>query len=172
MRTDIAPEFASAIERLDTAPGYLVQIDFPVPYRGSTRGDLTYNGQVWIAANVKITGISFNAAADQRGTLAFFDADGALTALLQHHGIADRRITIYAFDAGAIDHPVGVFVGAGSKVSGDDMGNVTIEMASLTGRMVTLPRLFITPENGFNHVPVAGTKYVIGQTTYTMETRR
>ncbi|MDR2173664.1 MAG: hypothetical protein LBE32_05615 [Burkholderiales bacterium] len=171
MRTDIAPPIAAAVEKPHTAPGYLLQIDFPVPLRCSTRGNVMYGGHVWVAMSVKIEGITFNVAGAQKGALTFFDADSAIAGLLQNHGIADRKVTIHYFDADAIDHPVCVFTGTGNKVSGSK-GNIVVAFANMTGRTSMLPRRFIAPEFGFNHIVPDGAIDKIGTTTHIWQVRR
>ncbi|MDR0249834.1 MAG: hypothetical protein LBI35_00730 [Burkholderiales bacterium] len=171
MRTDIASPMDDAIERHHTAPGYLLQIDFPVPLRCSNRGNVMYDGQVWISMAMKIEGITFNSAGAQKGTLTFFDSDSSIAGLLQNHGIADRKITVYYFDADAVDYPVCVFTGTGNKVSGT-RGAIVIAFANMTGRTSRLPRRFIAPEFGFNHIIPDGAIDKIGTVTHTWQVRR
>jgi hypothetical protein len=171
MRTDIAPPMADAIDQHHTAPGFLLQIDFPAPLRCSTRGDVMFDGYVWLSMSMKIEGITFNEAGAQRGTLTFFDADSSIAGLLQHHGIADRRVTIFYFDADATEYPVCVFSGTGNKVSGSK-GNIVITFANMTGRTSMLPRRFIAPEFGFNHIVPDGAIDKIGTITHTWQVRR
>ncbi|MDR0250697.1 MAG: hypothetical protein LBI35_05245 [Burkholderiales bacterium] len=171
MRTDIAPQMDDAIERHHTAPGYLLQIDFPSPLRCSTRGNVMFDGHVWVSMSMKIEGITFNSAGAQKGTLTFFDSDSSIAGLLQNHGIADRKITVLYFDAGAVEHPVCVFTGTGNKVSGCK-GNIVIAFANMTGRTSCLPRRFIAPEYGFNHITPDGAIDKIGSATHTWQVRR
>lgn len=172
MRTDISQEMTDAIEQHHTSPGYLIEINFPSPLRCSTRGTVAALGHVWISTSVQVEGITFNVAAAQKGKLTFFDPDGSIGSLLSHHGLADREIVIYHFDAEAIDHPVCVFVGSGGRVSGDSKGKIVIEIASLTGRTTYLPRRYIAPEFGFNHIVPDGAIDKVGTITHTWKVRR
>lgn len=156
MRT-LSANTQSEVSQPVTQPGYLVEIFFSVANRLSTRGDITWNGYTWVSSDVRITGLSWDGSADQKGTLQLGNTDNAFGSLVLNEGVADRAINIYQFygAAPAAGDPVFVFSGVGdaAEIYPD---KVSITLTSAASKTLASPRNFITKANGFNHLPAAG----------------
>lgn len=144
-----------------TLPGYLVEIMFSTPFRVSSRGDINWDGKVFIAWGFDVQGLDTDAARSAlQGTLDFLNTDNALGTLVLNEGVADRAIRvwqIYGEAPGTFD-PVPMFAGAGDDASLDPKaGRCQITLMQAGGVTLFAPRSYITREAGFNFLPASGT---------------
>lgn len=143
-----------------TAPGYFVEILFSTPLRFSSRGTITWNGNTWLAWDVRPAGLS--ADSDQStaaGNITLGNSDFSLGIVVLAQGIVDRAINIWKFygESPATADPVQVFAGVGAEVTLDPTkGIVTIGLQQAGGRSAYSPRRYITAEQGFSFLPAAG----------------
>lgn len=157
-----------------TRPGILVEIYWSVVGRYSSIGDVLWAGNSYVAADVMVSNLKWDAKGEQSGRLTLGNADLAAGALLLNEDVADRRIVIYDVDAAALadDDPVCVFDGVGDAASLDpESHKLIIELASGGTQTTFLPRRFISPATGFNHLQPAGTRIAFGNEVYTLERR-
>ena len=140
----------------DTEPGYFVEIQFPSGIvRFTSRDTDTWNGGVWIAAAIKVSGIE---GGGQRGSIEYFDADAAMRTLILADGINDVRVRIWKYYAGALAtaDPAMIFDGVGDGAS-IKASRVAIGLTRSGSRTVMSPRHRIGPGTGFNFLPPEGT---------------
>lgn len=145
-----------------TSPGYFVEILFTSPLRVSSRGTLTWSGNVWTGWDVRVSGLAFDGSASaQNGTLILGNTDLSVGSLVLNQGVADRAVNIWAFlgDAPATADPVQIFAGVGDAVTSidPDKGTVTISLQQSAAGVLYCPRRYITRENGFSVLPPVGT---------------
>lgn len=162
----LAAELALTITR----PGYLVEIGFASPVRLSTMGDITWSGTTWLAADVKVSGISQDGKGANKAALALGNTDSTFGALVLNEGIADRPIRIWAIYAGATATPdaVQVFdgVGDGADISPDKVAVTLVEQSNMT---LSAPRRFISKATGFSSLQPAGTKIAFNGELFILE---
>lgn len=143
-----------------TTPAYFIEILFASPLRLSSRETLTWSGNSWLKWDVRVDGLSAEAASStQDGRLVVGDADNTLAALVLAEGVADRTINVWKFygSAPAAADPVQVFAGVGDTADLDpDAGSVTIRLALRGGTTLFSPRRYITRAEGFNFLPASG----------------
>lgn len=160
MRT-ISTGMATEIARVVTTPGYFVEVLFTTPLRFSSRGQINWGGQVWLARDVNVQNIAFDAAGSvQNGTIELGDTDGALAAVLLAQGVADKAVNVWAFytDAPGVDDPELIFAGSGDGWSLTEAARkVVLTVRQFKASTSSAPRVRITPERGFNFLPVPGT---------------
>lgn len=172
MRTVSTPT-ANAIAARGTAPGWLVQIGWTPVSRLASGDDLTWNGYVWAAADVNVSGLKWGQSGVVGGTLRLGNALAQWSALALNQGLAGVLISIWAYDrsaTGATD-PVLVFVGEGGQFS-LDADEVLIEIASRRTRALKSPRYRIVAANGFSQLPVAGSSFRWGNQRYILRRDR
>jgi hypothetical protein len=149
-----------------TRPGYLVEMAFSTPLYLSSIGDVSWDGKTWVAADVRVNGLSRDERGGGAGQIVLGNALLDYGALVLNEGVADRAIRVWAVWAGVID-PVAEFNGVGDAA---DIGEkVTISLAAQGTRALYSPRRFINSSTGFNTLLPRGTKLAIGNTTYILE---
>ena len=152
-----------------TRPGYLVQIGYSTVLRLSTMGTISWAGQTWAAANVKVSGISQDGNGAASGSLQLGNTDGAYGALVLTEGAADVPLTVWACYAGATASGDPVLladcVADGAEI---DAEKVTLTLAPQKNGTLHSPRVFISKPT-FNFLQPAGTKIVAGGETFTLE---
>jgi hypothetical protein len=152
-----------------TCPGYLVQLGYSATLYLSTMGDISYSGQAWSGANIKLSGISADGAGSNKASLTLGNADGAYGALVLNEGASDIEVVVWACYAGATATGDAVQVFAGATDGADiDAEKVTLQLAAQKNKTLYCPRVFIAKPI-FNFLQPAGTKIVAGNETYTLE---
>lgn len=154
-----------------TRPGYLIQIGFTsYTYKLSTLGSITWNGDLWVESDVKISGIGQDGSGAITGSITLGNTDGLFGAVVLTYGVSDVPIDIYAVYAGATAQgdPVKVFSGV---ADGADIGTrlVTLNLTSQGNNTLYSPRVFINKAAGFSHlmprgtpIPANGENYILG----------
>ena len=154
-----------------TQPIYLIEIGFTPPLRLSTRGDVTWAGNLWSGGETIVVGsLDADGSGRQSGAVQIGNLDDYMGALVLSQGVADRPMKVWKADGAALDaaDPVLVFDGVveGADV---DTSRVSLSLAGSGTRSAFAPRRVIGAASGFNFLLPAGTKIKIGATTYTLE---
>lgn len=154
-----------------TQPLYLIEIGFSPALRLSTRGDVTWSGQVWSGGETIAVGrLDADGSGRQSGTIQIGNLDDYVGTLVLAQGVADRPVRVWKADGTALDvaDPALVFDGViqGADV---DTSRVSLSLAGSGTRSAFAPRRVIGAASGFNFLMPAGTKIKIGATTYILE---
>jgi hypothetical protein len=161
MTRTISAALTTAIGLDVVAPGYLVEIAFGTPLRLSSRGTLSWSGSAWTAWDVRVQGLGISAGQSSgAGSLSIGNADYSVSALVLGEGIANRVVNVWAFytESPATADPVHVFAGVADDAQIDPTrGVVTVSLVQTNARALFAPRLYITPESGFSHLPAPST---------------
>lgn len=148
----------------------LVQVDFPTPARWSSMSTFTWNSFTWTAAAVAVEGLQVQPLQVQ-GTLVLGNLDDVAGTLVLTHGVQDRAITIYGYDAAATAAPDVVWlataVGGSAQVGPRD---VRISLRHRT-EMQMSPRTYVGPASGFTRLLAAGTVMRINGTAIVLDRR-
>ena len=167
LSSSLSTAFAGPVQR----PGWLVSIQFSTSTtRLSSMQDTTYGGQTYYAADVDVSKVSLDQQGGIRGNLVLGNLDDGFGALVLGEGVADRQITITAFDAGAVGTdadfvPIAVAIGGRARI---DPAKVSIDLRSPVA-YVSTPRAFINAAHGFTYLLPAGVEFKIGGQTYKLE---
>lgn len=132
------------------APGYLVDMRIsPSPLRFSTRGELTWNGLVFIPAVLTVSGLVDDSS---EGLLTFKDPSLAIQTLARTVNLVGRRVAIARFYEGAtgLTDPIWFFEGviAGAREAAPPVLEVPLSRVSAM-RGLTPPRR-VNRASGFN----------------------
>ena len=155
-----------------TRPGYFIRLGYSAVLRLSTMGDLSWAGQAWSSASIRVSGLGQDGGAANTGTITLGNADLAYGALILNEGASDIPGSVWAVYAGATasGDPVLQFEGVtdGATFSEDHM---QVSMSLVAQGVTTLysPRRFINKASGFNFLQPAGTKIVFGNETFVLE---
>lgn len=149
----------TATQKPVTQPGFLMQAGFAFPIRYSSRRDVTFNGQTFIAANLKVGAIKqqANGAVTLQATVG--NSDGAFGAVCLAEAPQEKAISIWKFYEGATGaaDPFLYFSGAIDSVSfADDRSSVSLTLSSLNQGTLFIPRRRISADTGFNRLLPAG----------------
>ena len=153
-----------------TRPGYLVRLGYSTTLYLSTLGDVSWDGQAWIAKDMKVSSVSQSGAGSNTGALEVGNTDDAFGALVLNEGASEIPVTVWAVYAGATatDDPVMVFNGV---TDGADISTSRVSFSLVPQRNDTLysPRVFINKAAGFNFLQPAGTRIAFGNETFVLE---
>lgn len=172
MARDVSSHLYADLTAAVTAPGYLLRIDWSSPQGYCTRTSLTYAGMSFNERGFTVRGVlpSVDSSESANGTVSIHDPDSSVEQFVLNEGIEEKRIRLWAFsgDVGAnsaidLTNPVLLFdgYGAGAQVN-PAAGSVQIQLQSAANRMSVAPRVRITKELGFLHLPVNGQEYEFG----------
>jgi hypothetical protein len=160
MKKTVSANVQTEIVKTITRPGYLVEIAFSTPFRISTRGDVNWNGGVFITWGAQVD-MEFDASRSAvGGTLTLQNTENALGTLVLLEGVADRPIRIWSFygETPGLHDVVPQLFGVGDSASiNPSKGTVTISVMQSGGSTLFAPRAYITREAGYNFLPAAGT---------------
>lgn len=129
---DLSAAFLAEAGATVKRPLWLVQIDFDPVVRLCSWGDITYDGQVWAGADLRVDGIDSGASGEQAGALTLGNASLEWSALILGEGIADRPVRIWQSYLGAI-------TGAGDLVAITARGGLLIGYLDAATAGVVLP---------------------------------
>jgi hypothetical protein len=172
MARDISVSLLADLTAAVTAPGYLLQIDFTSPLRACTRTTLTFQGASFVERGFTVQGLmpSVDSSEAVDGTLTMHDPDAAVEQLVLSEGIEEKRIRVWAYSgdvsySSQLDllNPVLLYDGYGSEAQIDPArATVTITLQAARSLMSVSPRVRMTKETGFTHLPVSGQEYEFG----------
>lgn len=163
MRT-LTTAISNATQATVTTPAYFVELAYSTVVRLSSRGDQSWNGQIWTSG--RLGKIVFG----ETGSIDLINSDLAYSALILNEGAADIGCKVWKFyaDNPAVDDPVLVFDGVlNGAVIGPSV--VAVKLAEENSRTLFSPRRFISPATGFNHLRPAGSKILWNGQTYILE---
>lgn len=152
-----------------TQPGYLVSFAFSTPVYWSSLGDVTWNGQLYTGADLRVEGLSRGETSAQRASLSIGNLDLAVGAIVLNEGVADKAVNIYTVYSGATatDDVVQEFSGVGAAAEVDK--RVIITMNGQGSQRAFAPRRRISPDTGFNYVLPAGSIITVSGEFYKLE---
>lgn len=149
--TEIAIDF--------TRPVYLVKMIFPAETKYlSTRGQITFDGDVYIEGQVSVGTVVWNADGSQSGSLTLSNEANAASALLLGTSANDMIVEIYKtylIAAGGNTTPQVYIKGS---LDGSDIGYAksVLNILSTTAATAFIPNRYHTADEGFNWLPVDG----------------
>ncbi len=172
MKKSVTPALTAEIAKDITLPGYLVEIGFTTPFRASTRGDITWNGSVFITYGFSVD-VNIDAGRSALGgSITFNNTENAIGTLVLLEGVADRTVKIWQIygDTPGLYDVVPLLFGVGDEASIDPTsGRVSVSVMQAGGATLFAPREYITREAGFNQVPATGTIINWGGEQYRLE---
>lgn len=172
MKKTVTVQVQTEIAQPVTKPGYLVEIAFSTPLRLSSRGDINWNGGVFITWGFDVQ-IDVDATRSAlAGSVVLNNTENALGTLVLLEGVADRQIKVWQIygDAPGLYDVVPHFFGSCDEASIDPTnGRVSISVMQSGGVTLYAPRTYITREAGFNFLPAAGTIIPWGGEQYRLE---
>jgi hypothetical protein len=152
-----------------TRPGYLVQLSYVTPVFLSTIGTVSWNGNVWSASDVRVSGIGrVGTGVGDRAGVSMGNTDNAFSALVLNQGASDVPVRVFAVYAGAtatgdvVQEFGGVASGAGIDV---EQNRVTLNLVTRGSGTLESPRVFINKVGGFTVLQPVGSKITVGQET-------
>ena len=155
-----------------TRPGYLIELGYSTILRLSTMGDISWNGQTWAAANVKVQGMAQDGSGSNDAAVILGNADNTYGALVLNEGAGEIAATVYVCYAGATATAdvVRRFYGVTDSADFSDDGmQITLRLVAQGNATLFSPRVFINKAAGFNFLQPAGTKITVGNETYVLE---
>lgn len=161
----------SATDATVTRPLYLIEIGFAPLLRLSTRGDVTWGGNLWSGGEaIAVGSLEADGTGRQSGTVQIGNLDDYVGTLVLGQGVADRPVKVWKADGAALDVADPVLVFDGVIQSADvDTSRVSLSLAGSGTRSAFVPSRVIGAASGFNFLLPAGTKIRIGADTYTLE---
>lgn len=176
MSRELSPATVTRTSATVTEPGFLFRLAMPSQtLRLSSRGDVTYRGELYVARGMRWSGIEIDAETGaQSGSVAIADADSSVSAIVLNDGVADRAASVWKFYGDGPTINVGdvipVFTGAGDAAQWNiDAALVTITLSDAGGLAQFSPRRYITRQEGFNVLPPASTQIVWGNEKFILE---
>ncbi len=152
-----------------TAPGYLIELNFPTVLRLSSRQDQSWGGYTWTGGRIaRISGIASDGRGEQRATLDLINTDLTYSALVLADGVADTGCRIWTFYGDNPDDATLVLDGV-LDAAEIGMDRVSINVVGQNIRTATFPRRRIGRGIGINQLRPAGTKVTWGGQTYILE---
>lgn len=137
-------------------PAILASIAFSSVQRYSSGGTLSWSGNTWTAADIRVEGLQVEALRVS-GTLVIGNLDDAIGALILAQGIQDKAIVIYGYDAAATASGDVVWlcnaVGASCQLTHREARIALRHKSEFVGS----PRTFVNSTAGFNQLLPAGT---------------
>lgn len=162
---ELSANLEASVAQTVTTPAFLIQIDFSTVLRLSSRGDQSWDGNLWTGGRLgKIQ------ASSDGGQVEIMNSDLAAGALVLNEGISDRPISIWQFygDNPDLADAVQIFSGVGdsAEIAHD---RIRIKLTAGNRRTLYSPRRFINSVSGFNNLLPAGTRITWGGETFTLE---
>jgi hypothetical protein len=153
-------------------PMHLVEIGFSTPVRLCSWGDVTWNGALWVGADVVVAAMKSDGTGAGSAELRLSNHDNLLGAYLLTERIADRPIKIYAawVDASGGPHVTEAVFGAGGGAKvGETAAAITVVPAG--SALLHAPREMISAAYGFSRLRPDGTRFRWNGADYTLERR-
>ena len=164
----LTPALLAELGLTVTRPGYLIELGYSTTLRLSTMGAVSWGGNVWAAADVRVSGVGQNGSASNSASLQLGNTDDGFGALILNEGASEIAAKIWVCYAGATGDPVQVFDGVtdGAEI---DSNKVTLALMAQGNATLYSPRTFINKASGFNYLQPAGTKIYFGGETFILE---
>lgn len=140
-----------------TQPGYLVELQFSTLIRYSSRGDVTWNGNIFANYDVKVDSRQINAKGGAECRISIGNSDLTFSALMLNEDPQDKPVRVWKFYEGAtfVADPIEVFSGVVDSV---DFAHDAVSLNLSQGNAGTMfiPKGRITREAGFLRLSPAG----------------
>jgi len=137
-------------------PALLVQMGFSTAQRWSSGGTISWNGNTWTAADVRVEGLMVEALRVS-GTLIIGNLDDVIGGLILSQGVQDIAVSIYGYDAAATATGDVVWladaVGASAQLTTHEARIALRHYAEF----VSSPRTLVGAAAGFGQMLPAGT---------------
>ena len=157
MRTLSTPT-ANGTTAVVTLPGYFVQLFFPTVLRISSRGTKSWGGYSWTETAFEVSSASIDSnSAVATASINFNNSDKVFSARILSENVLGLTCQIYKYygeSPGTLD-PVLIFHGVVESFDISSDSNVRLSL-TMDAATVRCPRTYVTPDAGFNHVPVNG----------------
>ncbi|MCA0328031.1 MAG: hypothetical protein LCH89_20880, partial [Proteobacteria bacterium] len=148
----------------------LVEVGFPTVERWTSMSTLPWGGHTWTARALSVEGLQVQPLRVS-GTLVLGNLDGVAGALVLTHGVQDRPITLYGYDAAATGAADVVWqaaaVGGAAQVGPRE---VRIALRHRTEHQMS-PRTYVGQTAGFQQLLPDGTVLRINGQTIKLERR-
>jgi hypothetical protein len=152
LSSPLSTALAAAVQR----PALLVSVGFSSVQRYSSAGTVSWNGNTWTAADIKVEGLEVEALRVS-GTLVIGNLDDAIGSLILAQGVQDIAISIYGFDAAATATADVVWlasaVGASAQLTARE-ARISLRHKS---EFTSSPRTLVGSTAGFTQYLPAGT---------------
>lgn len=164
----------NAIAGRGTQPAYLLQIGWSTVSRLTTGADLTWNGYVWVGADLRVAELRWSRQGLVSAAITLGNALQQWSALALNEGVAGVPVKLWAYDrsATATGDPVLRLDGEGAVLRSVDSDAIVFEVASRGARSLKSPRFRIIAANGFSQLPVAGASFRWGNQRYVVRAGR
>lgn len=142
-----------------TKPGYLIEIVLSTTYRYSTRGLINWDIYSFSPGDVRVSGMAVDASQPTSSASLLIAAAMSWASIARSETIPGAEVRVWQFYGDTdpdVDEVVLLFDGVGDSVSINDAGSVTITLTQAGGATLYLPRTYMTPAAGFNHLPKDG----------------
>lgn len=130
------------------SPGFLVQMNLSSILRFSTRGDISWNGSIFIRTVLDVTGLEDDSAA---GQLTFDDPTLAVQSLVRTESLVGKRVQIARFYEGALAtaDPIWFFDGAVDSAYEDRRPRVIVTVSRIAANRSMTPPRRVSRATGF-----------------------
>lgn len=166
----LATAVTTAAGRPITEPGFLLELQLSPLLRLSSRGDVTWNGNIFAQADLKISDITESPDGTTSVSVSIGNTDLSTGALILNGGGQDAPASVWFFYEGLVQpaEPVKIFGGVldTAKVVHRE---VTLQLVSQGLRTSYLPRRRICAASGFNRLLPAGRVLQLGSTVVKIE---
>lgn len=153
------------------APGYLVQLNLSSIVRFSTRGDVTWNGQIFIRTVLEVSGLEDDSAA---GQLAFDDPTLAVASLVRAENLVGKRVQVARFYEGALatSDPIWFFDGYIESAREERRPRVTMSISRVASQRSLCPARRVSRVTGFNVMQPEGRQITFRTSAFRLERAR
>lgn len=137
------------------AAGFLVQLNLSAILRLSTRGDITWNSQIYIRSVFSVSSIEDDSSA---GTLTFDDPTLAIQTLVRVESLIGKRVQIARFYEGALGttDPIWFFDGYIESAREERRPRLVMTVSRLAAQRSLTPPRRVGRASGFNVVQPEG----------------
>ena len=152
MPRQLSTTLSGLVEKQITRPQYLIQVG---THYWSTATEISYNGNTYIPNNIKV-----NLNPDRNlGNLIIPNNNYSLSPELLTNGINDEPVNIYLVYEENTD-PENVICLVNGYVSACSISRNIVNLAFVSNKQINtlLPKLSVSPGNGFHFIPYYGQK--------------
>jgi hypothetical protein len=162
----LPPNWASETARPITKPGYLFELGFAPVLRYSTRGDQTYQGNIFVGGFVA----AFDAGANR---LSLINQDNSISSIVLAQGVADRYVRVWQF-YGDLTSPATTMLLLDGFIDGAPAigDRVVLSLYTESAGVMFAPRHRINRHNGYNVLPQPGLRIQWGNALFILKASR
>jgi len=167
----ITSELAEEIAKGHTEPFKLVRIDFDAaPQYLSEGGTVEFEGNTYVGGGVQVGTFVWTPDLTQVGTVELLNELNAATAIILNNQVLDTPVTIYETyrtDTGFAE-PTVIVKGVLDSPTITPTSS-TLRVLASTSLSNIVPRRYHTVDEGFNHLPIAGSVISWGGEKFVLE---